>query len=121
MFRAFYATILVSTNASAASSHNCYNFIVQQLAATSELFTTVAATYIIQFHIFQVSGTVLSKYKLAKKLILNRARAIPTTEAPSVSREDIAHSTSRNIPALETAKQLPCEDSLSVFGSRTNN
>jgi len=40
-------------------------------------------------------------------MILNRARAIPTTEAPSVSREDIAPSTSRNISASETTKQLP--------------
>jgi hypothetical protein len=47
---------------------------------------------------------VLSKYKMAKKMILNRARAIPTTEAPSVSREDIEPSSSRNIPASE---QLP--------------
>jgi len=44
---------------------------------------------------------------MAKKMILNRARAIPTTEAPSVSREDIAPSTSRNISASETTKQLP--------------
>jgi len=44
---------------------------------------------------------------MAKKLILNRTRAIPTTEVPSVSREDIAPSTSRNISASETAKQLP--------------
>ena len=40
-------------------------------------------------------------------MILNRARAIPTTEAPSVSRDYIAPSTTRNIPASETAKQLP--------------
>ena len=44
---------------------------------------------------------------MAKKMILNRTRAIPAIEAPSVSREDIAPSTSRNIPASETAKQLP--------------
>ena len=42
---------------------------------------------------------VLSKYKIAKKIILNKARAIPIAEAPSVSREDIAPSTSRNMPA----------------------
>ena len=41
-------------------------------------------------------------------MFLNRERAIPTaTEAPSVSREDIAPSTSRNISTSETAKQLP--------------
>jgi len=37
-------------------------------------------------------------------MFLNRQRAIPTTEAPSVIREDIAPSTGRNIPSLE---QLP--------------
>ena len=37
----------------------------------------------------------------------NRTRAIPTTEAPSVSREDIVPSTSRNISASETTEQLP--------------
>jgi hypothetical protein len=41
---------------------------------------------------------------MAKKMFLSRARAILTTEAPSASREDIAPSTSRNIPASE---QLP--------------
>jgi len=41
---------------------------------------------------------------MAKKIILNRARAIPTTEAPSVSREEIAPSSSINISASE---QLP--------------
>jgi len=56
---------------------------------------------------FQVSGAVKSKYKMAKKMILNRTRAIPTTEAPSVSREEIVPSTSRNISASETTKQLP--------------
>jgi len=44
---------------------------------------------------------------MAKKMILNRARAIPTTEAPFVSRKDMAPSTSRNIHPSETAKQLP--------------
>jgi len=44
---------------------------------------------------------------MAKKMILNRARAIPTTDAPSVSREDIAHFSSRNVPASETAERLP--------------
>ena len=44
---------------------------------------------------------------MAKKMILNRTRAIPTTETPSVSRQDIAPSTSRNISASETAKQRP--------------
>jgi hypothetical protein len=43
---------------------------------------------------------------MAKKMILNRTRAIPTTEAPSVSREDVAPSTNRNISASETTKQL---------------
>jgi len=43
---------------------------------------------------------------MAKKMILNRTSAIPTTEASSVSREDIAPSTSRNISASETAKEL---------------
>ena len=44
---------------------------------------------------------------MAKKMILNRARAIPTTETPSVSREEIVPSTSRNISASETTEQLP--------------
>ena len=56
---------------------------------------------------FQVSGAVLLKYIMAKKMFLNRERAIPTTETPSVSREDITPTTSRNISASETAKQLP--------------
>jgi len=56
---------------------------------------------------FQVSGTVTIKIQNGKEMILNRKRAIPTTESPSVSREDIAHSTSRNIFASETAKHLP--------------
>jgi len=37
-------------------------------------------------------------------MFLNRDRTIPTTEALSVSREDIAPSTTRSIPASE---QLP--------------
>jgi len=41
---------------------------------------------------------------MAKKMFLNRQRAIPITETPSVSREDIAPFSSRNIPASE---QLP--------------
>jgi len=57
--------------------------------------------------VLQVSGTVLLKYKMAKKMILNRTMAIPTTEAPSVSREDIAPSIIRNISASETTEQLP--------------
>ena len=44
---------------------------------------------------------------MAKKMFLNRERAIPTTEIPSVSREEIAPSTSRNISASETTKQQP--------------
>jgi len=45
---------------------------------------------------------------MTKKMFLNRERAIPTaTEAPSVSREDIVPSTSRNISASETTEQLP--------------
>jgi len=40
-------------------------------------------------------------------MTLNRTRATSTTEAPSVSREDIAPSTSRIISAPETAKQPP--------------
>ena len=74
---------------------------MQQLAAILALFTTVAATYIVQLFLFQVSGNVRLKYKMAKKMYLNRQRAISTTEAPSVSREDIAPSSSRNIPASE--------------------
>jgi len=41
---------------------------------------------------------------MAKKMILNEATLIPTTEAPSVSREDVTPFSSRNIPASE---QLP--------------
>jgi len=41
---------------------------------------------------------------MAKKMILNRTRAIPAIEAPSVSRDDRAPSSSKNIPASE---QLP--------------
>jgi hypothetical protein len=44
---------------------------------------------------------------MAKKMFLNRQRAIPSTETPSVSREVIAPSSSRNIPASETSEQLP--------------
>jgi hypothetical protein len=51
------------------------------------------------------------KYKMAKKLFLNRKRAIPTSELPSVRREDpdlgVASSYSRNSPVAETAVQLP--------------
>jgi len=42
---------------------------------------------------------------MAKKMILNRARANPTTL--NGGEEDIAPSSSRNNPALETTKQLP--------------
>jgi len=104
-FTLCYVCVLTVQQQAATS---IYNFIVQQLAATSELFTSVAATYVTQqFHIFLVSGIVLSKYKMVKKMFLNRQRAIRTTQTPSVSREDIASSTSRNIPASETAEQLP--------------
>ena len=49
-----------------------------------------------------------SKYIMTKKMFLNRERAIPTaTEAPSVSREDIVPSTSRNISASETINSYP--------------
>jgi hypothetical protein len=41
------------------------------------------------------------------KMILNRARAISTAEAPSVSRNEIALSTSRSSLVLETAEQPP--------------
>jgi len=44
---------------------------------------------------------------MAKKMFLNRQRPIPTIEKPSVSREDIAPSTSRNNLASETAEELP--------------
>jgi len=44
---------------------------------------------------------------MAKKMILNRTRAILTTEAPSVSREDIAPSTSSYVSVSERVKQLP--------------
>jgi hypothetical protein len=40
-------------------------------------------------------------------MILNRARAIPTTETPYVSREDITPSSSTNISASETTEQPP--------------
>jgi hypothetical protein len=52
-----------------------------------------------------------SKYKMAKKLFLNRKRAIPTSVLPSVSREEpdlgVVSSYSRNSPVAETAVQLP--------------
>ena len=38
---------------------------------------------------------------------MNRARAIPTAEAPSVSREEIAPSSSRSNLVSETTGQLP--------------
>jgi len=44
---------------------------------------------------------------MAKKIILNRESAIPTAEAPSVSREEIAPSSSRNSAVSETTQQLP--------------
>jgi hypothetical protein len=44
---------------------------------------------------------------MAKKMFWNRQRDIPTTETHSVSREDIAPYSSRNIPASETAEQPP--------------
>jgi len=40
-------------------------------------------------------------------MVLNRTRAIPTTEAPTLSREDVEPSTSRNISASEITEQLP--------------
>ena len=40
-------------------------------------------------------------------MIQNRTRAIPTTEAPSVSREEIAPSSSRTTLVSETTEQLP--------------
>ena len=48
-----------------------------------------------------------SKYKMAKKVFLNRERAIPTVQAPSVSREEPdleVASSSRNISKSETIK-----------------
>lgn len=48
-----------------------------------------------------------SKYKMAKKMILNRVRAIPTAEAPSVIREEIAPSISKSSLVSETVEQLP--------------
>jgi len=48
----------------------------------------------------QVSGIITNQNIITKKAFLNRERAIPTAETPSVSRTDI-HSTSRNIPLSE--------------------
>jgi hypothetical protein len=48
---------------------------------------------------------------MAKKLFLERERAMPTAEAPSLSREEpysgIAYSSGRNSPVLGTTRQLP--------------
>jgi hypothetical protein len=47
---------------------------------------------------------------MAKKLILNRERVIPTAQAPSVSRaepESEVDSSSRNTPVSEISEQLP--------------
>jgi hypothetical protein len=69
------------------------------------VLTTTVTTYILQqilLHI-QVNVTVIIEIMM-KKTILNRARAIPTAEAPSVSREEIAPYSSRNSP---TSDQLP--------------
>jgi len=47
---------------------------------------------------------------MVKKLILNRERVIPTSQAPSVSREETESevaSSSRNSPASEISEKLP--------------
>ena len=47
---------------------------------------------------------------MAKKVFLNRERAIPTVHAPSISREELdsgVPSSSRNISGSETTKELP--------------
>jgi hypothetical protein len=82
----------------------CYElFSSQQLQRFSY---NCCSNYILPTIRFEVVP-LQSKEKMAKKMILNRARAIPTNETPSVSKDDIAPSSSRNIPALETAEQLP--------------
>jgi len=48
-----------------------------------------------------------SKFNITKKIILNRTRTIPTAKAPSVSREEIAPSSSRSSLISETNEQLP--------------
>ena len=43
-------------------------------------------------------------------MLLNRERAIPTVQAPSISREEPdsrVHSSSRNMSGSETTKELP--------------
>jgi len=74
------------------SGYSCFN---PQLAVTYK-----------QLHLFQGSGSLESKYKIAEKIILNRARAIPPAEAPSVNRKEIAFS-SRSSLVSETTDQLP--------------
>ena len=47
---------------------------------------------------------------MAKKLFLNRDRAIPNAQVPSVSREEldsVVASSSRNSPVSRITKQLP--------------
>jgi hypothetical protein len=48
---------------------------------------------------------------MAKKLFLERDRAIPAAEAPSLSKEELdtgkATSSGRNSPVLGTTRQLP--------------
>jgi len=47
---------------------------------------------------------------MAKKVSLNREKAIPTVQGPSVSREEPdleVSSSSRNISGSETTKELP--------------
>ena len=81
---------------------------LQLFCATTCSYNCCSNLHHKQYYILQVSGTIQSRYIMAKKMFLNRERAIPTTtETPSVSREDIVPSTSRNISASETTKQLP--------------
>jgi len=44
---------------------------------------------------------------MARKMFLNRQRAIPTAEAPYVSREEIAPSSNRSSLVSEATEQLP--------------
>ena len=68
--------------------------------------TTVTGLYIGSSKWYHIK----SKYKNGEKMFLNRERAIPTAQAPSVSREEPdleVASSSRNTSELETTEQLP--------------
>jgi len=61
----------------------------------------------------RVSGTAIMKI-MAKKMFLNRARAIPTAQTPSVSKEELA-SSSRKSSASEQPPFMILVETLESF------